>query len=213
MSTKAEKDELKKKEDGGGVDTGAVKGKKMIEVSEETLRELVTELKDTKLIVEELSKNAVATGPNGIQVRRKTKEFDYTLRVWEGKIVLGMQNMGTEERPLYVMDVYDEKARKQVQFVNLLLEGEEKPVKVDYITFLRDAQRLKARKISQVEHEETQEYGMIPKKEMAENGYGMFETMVMVPVEVITKTYTIKLKLPDEFKGREIDVNSKWLNM
>lgn len=188
------------------------KGKK-IEVDEGLLRELIESNKLLQGKVDKLDSNAVATGPNGIQVRRKVKDFDYTIRVWEGKIVLGYENMGNDKRPLYVYNIYNKDTRQQEQFVNLILEGEEKAQKVDYITFLRDAERLKARKISQVEHEDVKEYGMIPKKEMAENGYGMFETMVLVPVEVTTKTYTFRLKLSEDYDGREIEINSKWVNM
>jgi hypothetical protein len=188
--------------------------KKTIEVDEGILRELIESNKLLQQTVDQLGSNAVATANNGIQVRRKTREYDYTLRKWDGKIVLGYENMGTDKRPLYVYNIYDSALRQNVQFVNLLLLGEKEPVKqVDYITFLRDAERVKARKISQVEHEDVKEYGMIPKKEMAENGYGMFETMVMVPVEVTSKTYTVTLKLPEDEGGGEVVVNSEWLNM
>ena len=225
--TKAEKEALAKKNEGltPGTETGAVAtptppeptkpvaGKK-IEVDEALLRELIQSNKELQGKVDKLDSNAVATGPNGIQVRRKTKDFDYTLRMWNNQFVTAYANMGSENRPLYVYNIYNKDTRAQEQFVNLVLEDGSTEEKVSYIDFLRDAERVKARKVSQVEHEETKEYGMIPKKEMAENGYGMFETMVLVPVEVTTKTYTMTLKLPEkEFNGREIVINSKWLNM
>lgn len=226
--TKAEKDAEKKRIEeeadklgGAGVTNQNApgpekppKGGKKIEVDEDTLRDLLKELRETKAVVEQLSSNAVATGPQALQVRRKTREYDYTLRKWEDKIVLEFQNMGTEKRPLYIYNIYDQGLRQNVQFVNLVLEGAKEPVKVEYITFLRDAERIKGRKVSQVEHEDVQEYGMIPKKEMAENGYGMFETMVMVPVEVTSKSYTVKLKLSEKDEGgRELEISDKWLNM
>ncbi len=185
---------------------------KMIEVDGDLLRELIQSNKLLQQTVDQLGSNAVAKS-EGLQVRRKTKDFDYFVRKWDGKIVLGFQNMGSENRPLFIYNIYDQALRRDVQFVNVLLEGESKPVTVDYVTFLRDADKVKARKISQVEHEDVKEYGMIPKKEMAENGYGMFETMVLVPVEVTTKTYTIKLKLPEDEGGKEVSINSMWLNM
>lgn len=190
-----------------------VPGKK-IEVDEGMLRELIESNRELTARVEKLDSNAVATGPNGLQVRRKTKEFDYTLRIWDDKVVTGFENMGNDARPLHVYNVYNKETRAQEQFVNLILEDKTTVEKVPYIDFLRDAERVKARKVSQVEHEEIEEYGMIPKKEMAENGYGMFETMVLVPVEVTTKTYTMTLKLPEKgYDGREVVINSKWLNM
>lgn len=187
--------------------------KKTIEVDEGLLRELIESNKVLQKTVDQLGSNAVATNPNGIQVRKKVREFDYKLRKWDGKIVTSFENMGSDKRPLYVYDIYDQDARKMVQYVNLILDGGKEPVKVDYITFLRDAEIVVARKLSQVEHEEVTEHGLIPKKEMAENGYGMYETMVMVPVEVTSKSYTVTLKLPEDEGGREITINDRWLNM
>lgn len=189
-------------------------GGKKIEVDESVLKDLLKELRETKATVEQLSSNAVATNPNGIQVRRKTREFDYTLRKWDGKVVLGFENVGTEKRPQYVYSIYNKETRQQEQFVNLILLGQKEPVKnVEYINFLRDAEKIKARMVSKEEHEDIKEYGMIPKKEMAENGYGMYETMVLVPVEVVTKTYTMTLKLPEDEGGEQVKVNSQWLNL
>lgn len=231
--TNKEKEELKKKEESKGLKAGdeskesaktepaekpeekTNKGK-TIEVSEAMLRELIESNKDLKQTVDRLSSNAVAQSP-GLQVRRKTRDFDYHLRKWDGKIVLGFVNKGTEKRPMTVYKIYNDKIRKEEEFVDLILnEGDGKTSvtsKIDYITFLRDAERIKARMISKVEHEDVKEYGMIPKKEMAENGYGMYETMVLVPVEVVTKTYTMKLRLPEDEGGQEIEVNSQWLNL
>lgn len=209
------------KDDKGAIPTGdKPEKKKVIEVDEGLLRELIQANKDSQKTIADLQStvnllgsNAVATNPNGIQVRKKVREFDYKLRKWDGKIVTSFENMGSDKRPLYVYDIYDQDARKMVQYVNLILDGGKEPVKVDYVTFLRDAEIVVARKLSQVEHEEVTEHGLIPKKEMAENGYGMYETMVMVPVEVTSKSYTVTLKLPEDEGGREITINDRWLNM
>lgn len=202
------------KDDKGAIPTGDKPEKsKLIEVDAGLLRELIESNKILQKTVDQLGSNAVATNPNGIQVRKKVREFDYKLRKWNGKIVTSFENMGSDKRPLYVYDIYDQDARKMVQYVNLILDGGKEPVKVDYITFLRDAEIVVARKLSQVEHEEVTEHGLIPKKEMAENGYGMYETMVMVPVEVTSKSYTVTLMLPEDEGGREITINDRWLNM
>ncbi len=188
------------------------KGPKKIEVNEDTLRELIEQNKVMSSKLDMLEKNAVATGPNnGMQIRKKALEHDYILRKWDDKYVLGFENVGREDRPLYVYNVYNEKIRMNEQFVNLVLEDEKQSVKkIPYIDFLRDSEKVKARKIKEEPHETVKEYGFIPKKDMAENGYGMFETMVMVPVEVVSKEYTFTLKVPE---GREILVDSKWVNM
>lgn len=185
------------------------KGGKKIEVDEGLLRELIKSNKLLQDKVDKLDSNAVATGPNGVQIRRKTNVYDFTMRKWDGHIFIAYENVGTEKRPLYVYNIYDEKERKNVQYANLILQGVDKPVKVDYITFLRDAERFKVRKVSEVKKSDTQEFGYLPKKEMAENGYGMFETMVMVPVEVTTDHFTYVVQLPEDEGGKEMTVDQQ----
>lgn len=188
--------------------------KDTIEVSAGLLQELIDSNKELQKKVDLLDSNAVATNPNGIQVRKKTREFDYFLRKWEGKIVVGFENVGTEKRPLYVYNIYDKDTRKDVQYVNLVLKDTDEVVKeVNYVDFLRYADKIKTRKISQVEREIVTEHGMIPKKEMAENGYGMFETTVMVPVEVTEKLYTMTLQLPEDEGGDQVVIDSRWVNI
>lgn len=234
--TQKEKDALKntgtlqagaegKGEEGGGDNgekdnkngaSGGAKGPKKIEINEQTLRDLIESNKVLQQTVDSLGSNAVAQS-QGMQVRRKTRDFDYNLRKWDGKIVMGFANKGTEKRPLTVYKVYNQAIRKEEEFVDLILRSETGKTtiaeKIDYITFLRDAEKIKARMVSKVEHEDIKEYGMIPKKEMAENGYGMYETMVLVPVEVTTKTYTMTLQLPEDEGGDKIEVSSQWLNL
>jgi hypothetical protein len=185
------------------------KGDKKIEVSEGLLRKLIASNKELQNKVDKLDSNAVATGPNGVQVRRKATVFKPTMSKWDGHIFLAYENMGTEKRPLYVYNVYDEKERKNIQYVNLILDGVDKPVKVDYLTFLRDRERIIVTKISESKKQDVKEDGYIPKKEMAENGYGMFETMVMVPVEVTTDHFTYVVKLPEDEGGKELEVDEQ----
>lgn len=193
------------------------KGNDMIEVSAEDLRDLIKSNKELKEKVDRLDSNAVAQSPN-LQVRKKQRDFDYFVRKWENKIVLGFVNKGTEKRPLFVYNIYNKETRAQEQFIDLILKDEKGnntsiEEKVDYIVFLRDAEKVKARMLKKEEKEDVKEFGMIPKKEMAENGYGMYETMVMVPVEVVSKTYVMTLKLPEDEGGEEIVMSSDWLNL
>jgi len=213
--TQQEKEELKKKEvasENKEEEDKKPAGKK-IEVDADLLKQLLQELKETKATVEQLSSNAVAQSP-GLQVRRKTRDFDYKVRKWEGKIVLGYENVGTEKRPLEIYLVYNKETRKEEQFVNLILKDVAKPVvKVPYNHFLQDGEKIVCRLISKVVHEEVKESGMIHKKEMAENGYGMFETMVLVPIEETSESFTGTLKLPEDEGGEEIIMHSSKLNI
>ena len=213
--TQQEKEELKKKEfaSENKEDEDKKPASKKIEVDSDLLKQLLQELKETKATVEQLSSNAVAQSP-GLQVRRKTRDFDYKVRKWEGKIVLGYENVGTEKRPLEIYKVYNKETRKEEEFVNLILKDVAKPVvKVPYNHFLQDAEKIVCRLISKVVHEEVKESGMVHKKEMAENGYGMFETMVLVPIEETSESFTGTLKLPEDEGGEEIIMHSSKLNI
>lgn len=199
---------------------GKAKGKakdseETVEVSAGLLRELIESNKLLQSKVDKLDSNAVAQSP-AMQVRRKTREFNYKVRLWDNKVVLGFDNVGTEKRPLFVYNIYNQADRKDEQFIDLILkDGDSKTVvkKIQYMNFLKDAHQVTCKFISKKEIEDIKEYGMIPKKEMAENGYGMFETMVLVPVEVVTKSYEMTLQLPEDEGGEQVVINSQWLNM
>lgn len=195
------------------VSAPAVEKSKKIEVDESILQQLMDSNRKMEAQIEALSSNAVATNANnGMAVRRKVKEDAIRLRKWNDKYVIGMVNVGNEKRPRYVYDVIDKDTKKAVQFCNLILEDGEIVEGVIDIDFRRDAETVPGcTVISKVEHEDVKEYGFIPKKEMAENGYGMFETMVLVPVEVVSKTFTFTVKVPD--RDEPMVIESEWANM
>lgn len=186
---------------------------KTIEVDADTLRKLLESNEKLTAKIDALESNAVATQPNnGMIVRRKAKESDVRLRKWNDKYVVGMVNVGNEKRPRYVYDIIDKETRKAIQYCDLILEDGSIVKEVVDIDFRRDAETVpNCRIISKVEHEDVKEYGLIPKKDMAENGYGMFETMVLVPVEVITKSYTFTLQVPE--RAEPLEISSEWVNM
>lgn len=186
-----------------------------IEVSREMLMELIESNKEMKKSIEVLNANASATsgmGNNGPMVLRKNRDIKLHLLKWNDQYFLGYQNMGRENKPLYVYKEYNAQTRENVEFVNVILEGSPEPIKMEYVTFLREAERVEVLKVSQVERETVIEQGMVYKKDFAENGYGMFETMVQVPVEIISKEYTYTVKLPAEDGGRELVIDGKWVN-
>lgn len=196
------------------VPLGAVSEGK-IEVDKETLLELIKSNKEMAKSIEQLQSNAAATsgmGNNGPMVLRKNRDSVMRIMKWNDKYVLGFKNMGKPTKPLYVYKEYNAQTRENIEFVNIVLEGEVEAEKVQYVEFLREAERVEVKKLKQVEHEDIKEQGMVYKKDFAENGYGMFETMVQVPVEIITKTYTYTVQLPAEDGGRELEIEGQWVN-
>jgi hypothetical protein len=186
---------------------------KKIEVDKDLLSQLIASNNEMKKSIEMLERNASAkNGESMPTILRKAKESHLTMMKWNGKYFLGYENVGRPTKPLYVYNEYNPQTRENVSFVNVILEGEKDPIKLDYITFLREAERVTVKKTKQEEREEVVEQGMVFKKDFAENGYGQFETMVQVPVEIITKEYTFTVKLPEEDGGRELVIDSKWIN-
>ncbi len=186
---------------------------KKIEISEAVLRELIDSNKTLKIQVDALNSNAVATNQNnGMVVRKKTNDMNIKLRKWNNVFVVGFENVGRENRPVYIYDIIDPTTRKAVQTVNLLLADGEKVTGIDYLEFLREAEVVENLKVVKKEKiEDVKEFGMIPKKDFAQNGYGMFETMVLVPVEVITEKFNFEVELPDN-EGT-LKISSEWVNM
>lgn len=194
----------------------AVKEKAVVEVDKGLLQELIESnrrLQDSNMklegMVDQLNANAVATSPqNNTTVMRRNKDYFLNMRRWDGKYFLGYENVGTEKRPLYIYSEYNSQTRESVQFCNVILDGEDKPIKMEYVRFMRDSEIIKVKQLSKSEREEVVVQGSVQKKDFAENGYGMFETMVTVPMEVIYKKYTYKVLLED---GRELEIDEKCL--
>lgn len=196
-----------------GKKDAAENGEKKIEVSETLLRELIAQNKDLTTKVDILTSNAAANSsfnnsPNNLMMVRKNKDTFLKLRKWNDKFVLGYENKGTEKRPLYVYNEYNVNTRENVQFCNIILEGEETPIKLEYVTFRRDAETIFVKKVSQKEDEKVTVQGYVHKKDFNDSGYGMFETMVQVPVEVIEKVYTYTVETED---GRQFDIEGQFI--
>lgn len=190
------------------------KSEKM-EVDVKTLKELIESNKklqesNARLegMVDQLNANAVATSQQGATMMRRNKDYFLDMRRWEGKYFLGYENVGTDKKPLYIYNEYNPQTRESVQYCNIILDGVEKPIKVEYVRFVRESEIIKVKQLSKSEHEEVIVQGMVQKKDFAENGYGMFETMVTVPMEVVYKKYTYKVLLED---GRELEIDEKCL--
>lgn len=204
------KDEIK-----DTVDTEEVKKTvKKIEVDEALLRELIesnSKLQESNSrlqgMVDQLGSNAVATNPFQSVTRRNKEEF-LQIRKFNDKYFLGYVNMGKPEKPLYIYKEYNPQTRENVEFCNIILDGEKEPLKIEYTTFIRESVLVFVKKKAERVEEEIVTQGVVQKKDFAENGYGMFETMVQVPVEVIYKKKTFTVELED---GRELEVKEEFI--
>lgn len=180
-----------------------------IEVDSETLRELISQNKKFQEDIIDLKKNAVAQNPNqGLELfKTAKKETLLKMRKWQDKYFIGFANKGKENKPLYIYNEYNPQTREMVQFCDVILDGADEPVKLEYVEFLRESEKVlvKMKKKIELEDKVTRQ-GMVQKKDFADNGYGMFETMVNVPVDVIEKQYAFVVELED---GRELEISQE----
>lgn len=180
-----------------------------IEVDADTLKELIAQNKKFQQDIIDLQKNAVAQNPNqGLEMMKTgKKETLLKMRKWQDHYFIGFVNKGKENKTLYVYSEYNPQTREQVQFCDVILDGVKDPIKLEYVEFLRESERVlvKMKKRIELEDKVTRQ-GFVQKKDFADNGYGMFETMVQVPIDVIEKQYAYVVELED---GRELEISQE----
>jgi len=187
-------------------------GENKIEVSESVLKDLIASNKDYQARIDKLESNAVATNGgisafNNPMMMKKNKETFIRMKKWDDKYCIGYENVGKPNKPIYVYNEYNPQTREMVQFCNVIIEGEEKPLKLEYIVFLREAESVLVKMKQKIELEDKiTNQGMVYKKDFAENGYGMFETMMQVPVDIIEKQYKYVVELED---GRALEIDEQ----
>lgn len=163
---------------------------KTVEVNEDTLRELIN---SNKALQEEVNviKNSQATNQNnGGMLLTRARNHGTTLKVrkWNGKLFLGYENVGKPNRPEYVYREWNAQSREFTEFCNLILKDEKKPIKVNYIEWSRECEKLQWKMVKRIELDDhVIMQGLVYKKDFTDNGYGMVETTVQVPLEVIEK--------------------------
>lgn len=195
---------------------------KKIEVSEDLIRELIEQNKSKDGLIdrlttdiEQLKANSVANAnQTGLpRILKRNKDSFVGILRYNNKYFVGYENKGTEVKPLYIYKEYDEKAREQIEKCHVILVDENgkenKPLKVNYVDFLRDAEKVLVKVKQKKTDEVIQEQGTVFKKDFTDNGYGMFETTVQVPVEVISErnTYVVELE-----NGNEIELPENVIN-
>jgi hypothetical protein len=211
----AKNDEIKPGVEKEVVKTAPVetKSSNKVEVDTDVLKELIAQNKKLQADVIDLQKNAVAQTPNRAgfnnpeMMMTGKKETLLKMRKWNDKYFIGFANKGKPEKPLYIYNEYNPQTREMIQFCDVILDGEKDPIKLEYVEFLRDSEKIlvKMKKKIELEDKVTRQ-GFVQKKDFADNGYGMFETMVQVPVDVIEKQYAFVVELED---GRELEVTQE----
>lgn len=82
-------------------------------------------------------------------------------------------------------------------------------LKLDYLDYLQNSEPVFVKLLRKVEEEEEViNQGRVFKKDFVENGYGMFETTVQVPVEVVIPHYKYVVELEE---GGELEISDRFV--
>lgn len=183
--------------------TVAKPAEKKVEVSKDKLDEILTLVKDQakKLQIQEKKISDLETGEQKPKVMKRIKEHYVMLRKHSGEIVKG-----------FAGDVYrefDERGKEWILYVDLLLNNGKKVVKVPYLDFISNAERVKAKIVKKEKEEISTTEAYINQKE-AHGEFGTLITDVVVPVESIVEEYTFEVELDN---GEKLSLNERAINI
>ena len=159
-----------------------------VQVDRDQLAKILQDNEEFRMKLNNLESNAASRTPQSpILMRNQNKEMLIPVRKWQDKYVIGWENKGRTEKPVYVYSEYNAQTRESTEYINILLEGEEnKPIKVAYVDFFRESEKVFLKLDKKiVEENEVIVQGMARKKDFVSSGFGMYETNVQVPIEVV----------------------------
>jgi len=145
----------------------------------------------------------------GVMRAEEIPESTVRIMFVDGKPVKGFANRGTKERPLYVYEKRDaDNPQERVLFVDILLEGKDEPIPVNYNELFREGLREECPVIDTKNKEWKIVQGEASKKVIKD--YTMTETGVVIPMEVRGTSRIFTVKLPN---GKEMDIHENYVNM
>lgn len=192
----------------------------MAEITREEMQELLANQKtimaqNEKLAQENAELKGLMNGESqgSTRILRRVTERKVTVRMVDGKVVLGYGNRGSDTRPVYIYEKPDPKDPTQrIQFVDLILEGAKEVSSVNFKEFRTESARVECKILKTDEKEWTINQGVVKKKEVEE--YSSIELDFDVPLDVvgITRLYTVEI--PREFGGpRNVVVQDRYCNI
>lgn len=203
---KVEDDAIKAKND-----TGATQKEEKVEVSRSQLAQILKDNEEFRKKIGDLENNAVATQPQSAMAKARTeKGMDVNVRMWNDRFVIGFENVGKNGQQKAQYEVYNPVTGERKQYINVILQGDTKSTKLEYVNeYLTGSVRVLKRVKEVVKKEPTiTVQGLVSKKDFVENGYGMYETMVQVPIEDIVPNYAYIIEL----NGEDVEVPSALIN-
>lgn len=187
----------------------------MAEISDEQLKLLLANQEKYDTLIKAMGemsseiKNLRENKQDGPIVLKENRDREMSIRTLNDKIVVGFHNRGTAEKPVFTYEVPDPDNKDQkVLMVDLLLLGEENPIRVQYGQFQKESGRLMGKCIKENATPFVIKQGSVRRKEI--DGYNMIETDVIVPVEIrgFKKEYVLQVEgIADPITVDEMLVN------
>jgi len=183
-----------------------------VPVDREQLAQILRDNEEFRLQIAQLQSNAAST-QRGVTVQRNSKkEMFIKLRRWNDDYVVSLVNKSTRPNTFkFWYTEEDNNGKEGPQYVDLVLKNAKKTVKVEKSRFSSESEVVLVKVLRIIpEEDEVITQGHVFKKDFVQNGYGMFETQVQVPVEEIIKHNSYEVLLED---GDIIIVDEKFVNM
>lgn len=179
---------------------------KMVSISEADFKEL---LRQNAEMISALKQN----GSNFVGVRRNpTKERNVSVLCIDGKPVIGYVNRGGDEnRPTFIYEGPNpDDPKDRILFVDVILKGMDKAVKLNYVDFLREAERKICKVLKTEEKPWSVEQGEVEVTEQPDGEYYTRGTGIYVPAGTkgVTRFYTVEM--PDH---SELTLHERYVNI
>lgn len=185
-----------------------------VPVDREQLAQILRDNEEFRVKIGQLESNAVSTQVgNPMMVSKKAKSVTKNLRKWDNKYVIGWVNKATRPgKEEYVYFETNKDTKEREQFIDLILleeDGSTTIQKEKYLPYLQDSDRVTLKEIRSVrQDDEVIFHGVTYKKDFVENGYGMYETTVQVPMEETKQHYLFTLETED---GKELTISDRFV--
>lgn len=185
-----------------------------VPVDRDQLAQILRDNEEFRVKIGQLESNAVSTQVgNPMMVSKKAKSVTKNLRKWDNKYVIGWVNKATRPgKEEYVYFETNKDTKEREQFIDLILleeDGSTTTQKEKYLPYLQDSDRVTLKEIRSVrQDDEVIFHGVTYKKDFVENGYGMYETTVQVPMEETKQHYLFTLETED---GKELTISDRFV--
>lgn len=189
---------------------------KTISIKETELKELLDSNREMAKNVKSLSDrvnelSGIAEPERATLLRKSVSDTKVRVTFLNGKPIVGFNNRGTENKPVYIYEKPDPNDPKnRILYADVMLEGAEKPMTVQYIELMQEGEHVECLVKKTSVKEWAEEQGHVEAQEIKGDSYSPNKKGYDVPVGAVHKDITYTIELPDE---RLIDIDAEYVNI